>query len=119
MDDDPFRNPEVQQAMEDFYTDIDNDPRLRDAQAAWVACMEEAGHPYPSEQDMWDDVNAGDDDYSLHQQFYDSEAWESSSEDHERWQQLVDREIEVAVANAGCVPALEEVREQVTADLRD
>jgi len=118
-DNDPWRNPEVQQAMDDFNSDVENDSRMREAKAAWVACMEEAGHPYPSQDDMWRDVNGDDDDYSLHEQFYESEAWKPTSEDHAQWQQLVDHEIEVAVANAGCQPALDEVRDEVQTDLRD
>jgi hypothetical protein len=118
--DDMYRNPDVQQIMEDFYSDVENDPRTRDAQAGWVDCMEAAGFPYPSQEEMYEDVSAGDDEsYELHNQFYESEAWLESSEDHAQWQALVDHEIEVAVANAGCEPAITETREEVQRDLRD
>ena len=82
--------------------------------------MEAAGFPYPSQEEMYEDVSAGDDEsYELHNQFYESEAWLESSEDHAEWQALVDHEIEVAVANAGCEPAVTETREEVQRDLRD
>lgn len=118
--DDIFRNPDVQQIMEDFQTDVENDPRMREAQDGWVDCMEAAGFPYASQEDMYEDVSAGDDEsYELHNQFWESEAWEETSEDHAEWQALVDHEIEVAVANAGCEPAVNETREEVQRDLRE
>ena len=115
-----WRNPDVQQIMEDFYSDVENDPRVREAQAGWVDCMEAAGFPYPSPEDMYQDISAGDDEtYELHNQFYESEAWLETSEDHDQWQALVDHEIEVAVANAACEPAVTEARETVQRDLRE
>lgn len=112
--DDPYRNPMVQQALEDFYSDVDNDPRMREAADGWVDCMEEAGHPYTDQDDMYDALLGND----RQQQFYDSEAWEPDSPDYAEWQSMVELEIGVAVANAGCAPALDEIREEVIDDLR-
>ncbi len=114
MEDDPYRNPMVQQAMEDFETDIENDPRMGAAQEAWQACMEEAGHPFTDHEDMWNSVW----DQDLVDEFYETEAWEADSPNHAEWQAKVDEEIGVAVADATCSPALYEVREEVSAELR-
>ena len=104
----------VQQAIEDFYTDVENDPRVLDAKEVWLACMEEAGHPFASEDDMWETVY----DEDLQNKFWESSAWEPDSPDHAEWQSMVELEIGIAVANAGCSPPLQEVRQEVVADLR-
>ena len=113
-EDDPYSNPMVQQAIEDFYTDVENDPRVVGAKEAWLACMEEAGHPFASEEDMWETIY----DDELQQQFWESEAWKPDSPDYAEWQSMVEQEIGVAVANATCAPPLEEARQEVVADLR-
>ena len=114
MQSDPFRNPMVQQAMEDFQTMVDDDPRSREAMSAWQDCMDAAGHPYTDPESMWNDWYDAD----KQEQFWQSEAWNPSSPDHAEWQQLVDEEIEVAVASAGCTPAWEEAMEEIRQDLR-
>jgi hypothetical protein len=120
-EDDPWSNPMVQQAMEDFNTRVDNDPRIREALETWVDCMAEAGHPFPSREAMYEAVYGDMDDeatWQLQEQFYESEAWEPTSPDHAEWQALVDEEIEIAVADATCSPPYDQVREVVAADLR-
>jgi hypothetical protein len=119
--DDPWMNPMVQEIMEDFNTRVENDGRVRDALAAWRDCMAESGHPFASQEDMWEAVwGQGDDQemWDLQAQFYESEAWLESSPDHAEWQALVDEEIEIAVADATCTPVLEDVRTSVRRDLR-
>ncbi|MGH9136115.1 MAG: hypothetical protein ACRD0G_03590 [Acidimicrobiales bacterium] len=113
--DDPWRNPMVQQALEDFYTQVETDPRMREANEAWRDCMEAAGHPYPSIEDMYDEWYG---DWEDQEEFYEAEAWEPDSAMHAEWQALVDLEIEVAVANAECSDGLDEIRQEVVADLR-
>jgi hypothetical protein len=108
-EEDPYRNPMVQQALEDFFTEVESDPRM-----AWRVCMEEAGQPFANPEDMYEEMF---DDDTINE-FYETEAWEPDSENHAEWQRLVEREIAVAVANANCAPALDETREEVTADLR-
>ncbi len=44
MEDDPYRNPMVQQAIEDFYTDVENDPRVVDAKRG-LAGVHGGGRP--------------------------------------------------------------------------
>lgn len=119
--DDPYSNPMVQQIMEDFAVDVENDPRYRDALAAWQECMAGSGHPFADEQEMWDHVYGGNDEGQMDQQmqFWESEAWLETSPDHAQWQALVDEEIEIAVAHATCTPSLTEARQEVTRDLRD
>jgi hypothetical protein len=119
--DEVYRNPMVQQALDDFYTDVENDPRVQAALDGWRDCMEAAGYPFASEQAMYDSVyGQGDDEemWELQSQFFESEAWKPESEDHEQWQQLVDEEIGTAVANATCSTPVQEAREEVTAELR-
>jgi hypothetical protein len=104
------------QLMDDFQTLVETDQRMRDAQAAWSDCMIEAGHPYESEQQLIEWVYG-----ELRAEssgFYDSQAWEPDSPDHEDWLEMVELEIEVAVANARCSADLDEVRREVNADLR-
>jgi hypothetical protein len=113
-DEDPFRNPMVQQAIEDFYTEVESDPRVRSAVEAWRACMEAAGHPFASQDDMYEEMYDSD----KQDQFWESEAWEPDSADHAEWQSMVEREIGIAVANAECGPPLEDVRQVVVRDLR-
>jgi hypothetical protein len=118
---DPWSNPMVQQIMEDFGQDVENDPRVRDALAAWQDCMADSGHPFANEGEMYEQVYGGDNQeiWDLQSEFFESEAWLETSPDHARWQALVDDEIEIAVADATCTPALVEVRQEVTRDLRD
>lgn len=120
--DDIWRNPMVQQALEDFEETVINDPRMRDAEEAWRTCMADAGQPFESQQEMNDHVYAvwnGDDELAeLEMQFWESEAWTEDSPDHAQWLTLVDEEIAIAVADATCSPALQEVREEVQKDLR-
>ena len=111
----------VQQIMEDFNNDVDNDPRYRDALEAWQACMADAGHPFASQEELYEAAYGGQDNqemWDLQEQFWESEAWLDTSPDHAQWQALVDEEIEIAVADATCTPALTELRQEVTADLR-
>lgn len=121
-DDDVYRNPMVQQALEEFYENVNNDPRVRDAENTWRDCMADAGQPFETPEAMNEQVYAvwnGDEELAaLETQFYESEAWTEDSPDHERWQQLVDEEIAIAVADAECSPPLYEVQEDVTRDLR-
>lgn len=121
-EDDIYRNPMVQQALEDFYEKVNNDPRVRDAEEAWRGCMADAGQPFETEQEMYDEVYAvwnGDDELAdLESQFYESEAWLADSPDHAQWQELVDEEIAIAVADATCTPTLQDVREEVQKDMR-
>ena len=118
---DPWSNPMVQQIMEDFNQDVENDSRVRDALAAWQACMADSGHPFANQGEMYEQVYGGDDQeiWDLQNEFWESEAWLETSPDHAQWQALVDAEIEIAVADATCSPALAEVRQEVTRDLRD
>jgi hypothetical protein len=117
--DDVYRNPMVQQALDDFWSDVENDPQVQDALAGWRDCMEAAGFPFASEDDMYTQVyGEGEDQGELQSQFYESEAWDPASPDHAEWQALVDEEIGIAVANATCSPAVQEAREAVTAELR-
>lgn len=117
-----WRNPMVQQALTDFEETVTNDPRVRDAEEAWRACMADAGQPFESPQELNDQVYAvwnGDEELAeLEMQFYESEAWLPDSPDHAQWQELVDEEITIAVADATCSPTLQEVREEVQKDLR-
>jgi len=115
---DPYRNPMVQQALEDFQTWIENDPRMRDAQKTWRDCMADAGQPFADEQAMWESVYSDDDNGDLQNQFYQSEAWKPDSPDHAQWQSLVDNEIAIAVASATCGPPLNDVRQEVSESLR-
>ncbi len=121
-EDDIYRNPMVQQAIEEFYEEVNNDPRVRDAEEAWRGCMADAGQPFETEQDMYDHVYAGwngDEELAeLEARFWESEAWTEDSPDHARWQELVDEEIAIAIADATCTPALQEVREEVQRDMR-
>lgn len=121
-EDDIYRNPMVQQALEDFYEQVNNDPRVRDAEEAWRGCMADAGQPFETEQEMYDQAYAvwnGDEELAeLESQFYESEAWLEDSPDHAQWQALVDEEIAMAVADATCTPTLQEVREEVQKDMR-
>lgn len=112
--DDPYRNPMVQQALEDFENQVEADPRMRAAQDAWVDCMEEAGHPFAAPEEIFETIY----DEDLQQQFFDSEAWKPSSEDHAEYLAMVETEIGIAVADATCSPALQDAREEVVADLR-
>jgi hypothetical protein len=114
MEDDLWRNPMVQQSIADFYADVDNDPRTRDAVTAWVACMEEAGHPFASQEDMQASIV----DEELQNEFYETAAWEPDSPSHAEWTAMVEQEIGIAVADANCSPALDEARDEVAADLR-
>lgn len=121
-EDDIYRNPMVQQAIEDFFQTVANDPRVRDAEQVWRDCMAEAGQPFESQDVMNEQVFAvwnGDEELAaLEMQFYESEAWKEDSPDHAQWQALVDEEIAIAVADAGCSPALQATREEVQKDLR-
>lgn len=114
MQNDPYRNPMVRQALDDFYTEVESHPRMQEAAAAWVDCMEEAGHPFASQNDMYDTIYGSD----LQEQFYDSEAWETDSADHAEWQSMVELEIGVAVANVGCAPPMDDTRKEVIDELR-
>jgi hypothetical protein len=119
---DPWSNPMVQQIMEDFRQDVDNDARYRDALAAWQACMADSGHPFADQEEMFGEVYGSMEDqemWELQSQFYESEAWLATSPDHDQWQALVDEEIEIAVADATCTPALNEARTEIQRDLRD
>jgi hypothetical protein len=118
VENDPYRNPMVQQAMEDFETQVENDPRMREAQATWVDCMAGAGHPFTDLEAMYQQVYGDEDDFDRQNEFYESEAWKPESPDHAEWQRLVDEEIEIAVADATCTPPMQEVREEVSRDLR-
>jgi hypothetical protein len=116
-EDEMWRNPMVQQSLEDFFTDIENDRRVQDALRAWRECMEEAGHPFASQDEMYQQVYS-EDTAELQERFYGSEAWRPESPDHAEWQALVDEEISIAVADATCSPPVAEARETVTAELR-
>jgi hypothetical protein len=119
---DPWSNPMVQQIMEDFTQDIENDGRYRDALAAWQDCMADSGHPFADSEEMYAEVYGSMEDqemWDLQSQFYESEAWLETSPDHDEWQALVDEEIEIAVADATCTPALTEARNEIQRDLRD
>ena len=107
----------MQQALEDFNTTVDNDPRVRDALAVWQDCMEAAGHPFANRDDMMAAYDY-DETADLQTQFAESEAWDPTSPDHARWQELVDLEVQIAVADATCTPPFDEAREAVVADLR-
>ncbi|CAN5562708.1 hypothetical protein BH24ACT5_BH24ACT5_07100 [soil metagenome] len=113
-DDQIWNNSDFQRVMEDFNTLITTDPRVVAAEKAWRECMSEAGHPYASQEEMYDEM------YSDNQQsdFYESSAWEESSPDHAAWQAAVDNEIAVAVANVPCSEGLSEVYQTVSEDLR-
>lgn len=113
-----WSNPMVLQAMEDFETWVENDPRMRDARDAWSECMLAAGQPFADEEAMFDAVWGDDPGGTLQNQLYESEAWSPESPDHEQWQGLVDTEIAIAVANAECAVALDEVRAEVQLSLR-
>jgi len=114
---DIFRNPMVQQMQEDLTNQVTNDPRMRAAAEAWVACMEAAGHPFPSIEEMQEEFQ-GEDTWQAQEPFYESEAWLATSPDHAEWQEHVDNEIAVAVANAECEPAYWEVNQEVYEDLQ-
>lgn len=118
-EDDPWSNPMVQQAMEDFQTWVESDARVREAEDAWRACMADAGQPFVEPDEMYQAVfGGGADSNDLQNQFYESEAWRPDSPDHEQWQSLVDQEIAIAVADATCSPPLNDVMQEVSADLR-
>lgn len=114
MNVDPYANPMVEQALEDFSADVDAHPRMTEASAAWMRCMDEAGHPYADQNDMYEAIYGSD----LQEQFYNSEAWKPDSPDHAEWQAMVDLEIAVAVANVTCSQPLDETRQEVIAELR-
>ena len=84
--------------------------------------MADAGQPFESQDALFEQIYAvwnGDQELAaLQQQFFETQAWEEDSPDHAQWQELVDEEIALAVADAGCSPALEQVREDVRRDLR-
>ena len=104
-EDDPYRNPMVQQAIEDFYTDVENDPRVRDAKRPG-ACMEEAGHPFAERGGHVAD-NVYDEDCS-NRVLRDRGVGTRLARTTPSGRQMVEQEIGVAVANATC-PPLEEV----------
>jgi len=114
---DIYRNPMVQQMQEDLTNQVTNDPRIREASEAWVACMEAAGHPYPSIDEMYEEFQS-EDMWEAQQPFYESEAWLATSPDHAEWQQHVDNEIAVAVANADCEPPFRDANEEVYEDIQ-
>ena len=87
---------------------------MTDANEAWQSCMEEAGHPFASQDDMWETIY----DDELQQEFWDTEAWEPDSPNYAKWQSMVEQEIGVAVAHATCGPPVDEIRQAVIADLR-
>src|SRR5687768_13719845 len=73
--DDPWSNPMVQQIMEDFYQDVENDQRVRDALATWQDCMAEAGHPFADQEELMTEIYGGPEDeemWQLQEQFYES-----------------------------------------------
>jgi hypothetical protein len=109
----------VQQSLEDFYAAVDSDPRILASQDAWRECMGEAGHPYASSDDMSAEIYGDDSDFNrLQQEFYESQAWMPGSPDHAQWQELVDEEIGIAVANARCSEGQQEIYREVIAELR-
>lgn len=118
----PALNPMVEQAPVDFGERVKSDPRVRAAEEAWRECMAAVGQPFQSQQDMSNHVYAvwnGDEELAeLESLFYRSEAWTDDSVDHDRWQELVDEEVAIAVADATCTPALREARQDVERELR-
>ncbi len=115
---DPSRNPMVQQALADFEAHVDADPRVRDAREQWRACVSAAGHDFAAPDEMQSSIVDYHRDAETIERLALSEAWKPSSPDHPEWQDLVDLEISVAVADATCTPPLDEVRLEVKAELR-
>lgn len=109
-----WNNSDLQRVMQDFNTLITTDPRVVAAEKGWRECMTEAGHPFASQQEMYDDMYSGE----QQNDFYESSAWEESSPDHAAWQAAVDDEIAVAVANVPCSDGLTEVYQTVSEELR-
>jgi hypothetical protein len=80
--------------------------------------MADQGQPFADQDEMYEAVWGVDATGELQNQFYASEAWKPDSPDHEQWQELVDKEIAVAVADATCTPVLTSAIEEVQVDLR-
>ncbi|WP_129337253.1 hypothetical protein [Cellulomonas endophytica] len=104
---------DLQTRLGEIYEDAQQDPRYRTAQQEWATCMGDEGHdftaPEDAQQSISDDLNA---------------MWEASTTgevDEAVEADLREREIAVAVADAGCREGadLDGVLGQVTSDLEE
>lgn len=96
--DDPLTSDEhkpLMDAINEFYTDVQNAPELADLNAEWAACMDEAGHSgfvaqADAQTSVSDDLNA----------YYESQTeW---IEDDPALAELGEREVELALADLDC-----------------
>jgi len=107
-----WSNSDFSRVMEDFWTDVQNDPKILAVERGWADCMDEAGHPYPTQEAVWEDWYS-ESQNEKQMRFYESEAWLDTSPDHEEWQRLVDEEISLAVAVAECSEPIQATYEEV------
>lgn len=97
--DDPYSSEQhkpVMDAINAFYTDVQNDPALADLNRAWSSCMTEAGFPgfatQPEAQNsIYDEINA----------FYESRPDGAEMDDPE-YLAIGEKEIELALADLDC-----------------
>lgn len=107
-------SPEVQQALSDMKTAVDNDPRVLDAEDDWGACMASSGFPFSDRIEMIRSIRELGEPARLRE----TRAWEEQSLDHEEWIELVEIETSTAVANAVCFPPVRDVRTHVVEEIR-
>lgn len=107
-----WSNSDFQRVMQDFWADIENDPKTVAAERAWAGCMDEAGHPFSTVNEVYEEWFSQSQN-EKQMRFWESEAWLATSPDHDEWQRLVDEEISVAVALETCSAPLNETREEI------
>ncbi len=125
---------EFNDLQQDLYERVEADPRVVEVQAAWQACMSEAGHDFADEQDMYESLNERMNEFDETQSFPGEDLtpaeFEAMSEeelealysqppefDRELLDELQALEIEVAVANFDCGAGGQRVRFEVQREL--
>ncbi|WP_156760345.1 hypothetical protein [Microbacterium karelineae] len=89
-------------AMEQLYTDMENDPEFAEIDAAWSSCMADAGHAGFTTRDeaqtsIYDEIDAFWNDFD-----YEGAGEDASPEDDPAYQEIGEREIELALADLDC-----------------
>jgi len=95
--DDPSQSDEHKPlfaALEEFWTDSQNDPRYDELNNAWSSCMSDAGFDYSKQPDAQNDFNE-----QLNAYYESQTEW---IEDDPKLAELGDEEIEVALADLEC-----------------
>lgn len=95
---DPYSSEEfkpIMDAINEFYTDVQNDPALSDLNAAWSSCMADAGYSgFTTQQDaqnsIYDEINA----------YYEGQT--EHVEDDPALAEIQEREIDLALADLEC-----------------